>query len=179
MSATFGLVLVLVAGASRLVEFRSAKKSHLPHLDSYLMALLVAVFALGALTELPAEPRGFERAVQIVSDGSEPRDSIVFPTADARLPFDAAWKAHHHTSAPLPIASAVPLGSAKRILNPPKLQQLVTELPRGRVWVIVRRYQHVENPDLLGAAQTRRRFRQIQSWTTDAGVEITLLAPRS
>lgn len=174
VSAVFGLVLVLVLGATELDRRRTTagRDRALPLAATALAALL----AIGGLAATLGAGPDWSGAARLVETSGRTGDVVVFPTDDARMPFDAAWRERDRTVDPEVLTSPHPLGALRRRLDPPTLDQLVASLDGAdRVWVVTMEYMHVPNPDLLGDQRVDDSFRTDGTWELDGGIEVTLL----
>ncbi|HYI63166.1 MAG TPA: hypothetical protein VEW93_15350 [Acidimicrobiales bacterium] len=177
VASAFGVALVLVL-AAREVDRRRRGPGGLARVP-LATVVVVALLGLGSLVALSADGDRWDSAVAVVSTGARPGDVVVFPTADARLPFDAEWREGAHPTSPEVAGSSEPLGAVRRVLDPPPLEELLGELDGApRVWVVTQLYLHVANPDLASDPAVVARYRRVRSWDLGADITVTLLAAR-
>lgn len=176
-AAAFGLVLTAAVAAVGVDRRRGAPTTG----RAVPLAALTLVVALGAggLVAATAEGPEWDDAAAIVATSAQTGDGIVFPTADAQLPFDAEWRTGDRPVTPHVVGSPHPLGAVRRSLATRTARELVQDLDgETRLWVVEQDYQHVPNPDLLDDPEIRSRYRVAETWALSGGITITLLELR-
>lgn len=173
IAAVFGVVLLVVLAGADYDRSRGGP-GNLP------LATIVAtvVLALGGLLALQPGPDDWPQTVEVVADGARPGDAIVFPTEDARLPFEVAWLQARPAATPDLVGSSRPLGTVERSLATPTADELAADLDdAARVWVVVQPYAQIPNPDLVGHPDVAAAYRTEQVWTA-GDITVTLLVHR-
>lgn len=176
--SVFGLVLVLALTARAADRWLAGRPgaAALP-LASLAMVLVVGI---GAVLVVADQGQAWPEAAQLVADRAEPGDRIVFPTSDARLPFDAAWRDLSPAATPAVVAVSAELGSARREVEPAPVSELAAEMQGApRVWVVLQPYMHVDNPDITAQPSVQEDFIEVGTWDLGSGIEVHLLEARS
>ncbi len=170
----FGLALLTALGAL-FIGRRSSRPLAVP-------AVVLAVLLLGQVVLHTREPSGWAEATDLVAGRSRPSDQLVFPTSDARIPFDVAWR-EGRDAAPLRLVGQDgSTGSLDRLFRPQSPHALAQQLVGSdRVWVVNAPYAHQpgELPAFLADPVVEARFRVERQWDLDEQVTVLLLVPRS
>ncbi|WCO69078.1 hypothetical protein PO878_10105 [Iamia majanohamensis] len=176
LPSIFGLVLVLALATTAVDRRRAQAADATLPIASLAMVVVLGLGGLAATTDA-GEP--WPEAARVVAEGARPGDVIAFPTADARLPFDAAWRELDAPTAPGVVGVPTELGSVRREVEPAPVDVLASEVGTApRLWVVVQPYMHVTNPDLVARPEVRAAYRSEQTWDLGDGITVELLVLR-